>query len=385
MRTLYSFSADPPFVCAAAGVRLSPSLSMSARLCLRVTLLTVAQRGARADAAATGAAAQLASSGASLAPRFAWIVQPPASTQTATITATASPTVPVITPGSSVRRARVLRPPPPLYASWASKLSGKVAEGQAWLAAAKEEQTWRLRAQRAFLAVQSRIDVREEALGQVFVFAQRARKYEQEVQQAEDDIDAADATSKAALIQAASSDVVQRIAEPTSKITVPPPTEFALTFLFPSSTQAAVVRSYLHAFAVERQRFHSQRVLLFALLVPVTAAATILPGPNIFLAFVAYRLLGHYQAREGANELAKLVHKQQKEAGEVPTPATDAASAAVSPVAIPFVAPCDDVAPLELTLESYDDTSSIDDVQKYAQRGQMDQAGIEKTSQRWSA
>ncbi len=50
-------------------------------------------------------------------------------------------------------------------------------------------------------------------------------------------------------------------------------------------------------------RRSSRGILLNLLLLPFTAAMTLLPGPNVFFGWNAYRLISHYLAREGGRRI----------------------------------------------------------------------------------
>lgn len=56
-----------------------------------------------------------------------------------------------------------------------------------------------------------------------------------------------------------------------------------------------------------RSSYHTRWLYINTALLPVTAAAAVLPGPNVFFAWNAFRLFGHYQARRGAEEMTACV------------------------------------------------------------------------------
>jgi len=85
---------------------------------------------------------------------------------------------------------------------------------------------------------------------------------------------------------------------------------------FPSSSH---LHSYLLSYLSIRHSFHVRSLRFNVLLLPLTALAFILPGPNVFLAWNAYRCWAHYQAREGAAMLKRAVErriKQQDDEGD---------------------------------------------------------------------
>ncbi len=49
----------------------------------------------------------------------------------------------------------------------------------------------------------------------------------------------------------------------------------------------------------------SRGILINVLLLPVTAAMTPLPGPNVFFGWNAFRLISHYLAREGGKRILR--------------------------------------------------------------------------------
>jgi hypothetical protein len=78
-----------------------------------------------------------------------------------------------------------------------------------------------------------------------------------------------------------------------------------VVLLYPESLSAALVRRRFLRFLRRRSRAHARGMVLTALLLPVTAAMAILPGPNIFFAWNAYRLIAHALARQGARRVLR--------------------------------------------------------------------------------
>eukprot|EP01132_Coremiostelium_polycephalum_P005740 gene5740-7139_t len=75
----------------------------------------------------------------------------------------------------------------------------------------------------------------------------------------------------------------------------------ALTVYYPASIGQRRAHRYSRVVVRQRIQHHKLWIGINMLLIPVTFAATILPGPNVFLAYNLYRLYGHYQALKGCN------------------------------------------------------------------------------------
>ncbi len=78
-----------------------------------------------------------------------------------------------------------------------------------------------------------------------------------------------------------------------------------VVLLYPEPLSAALVRRRFLRFLRRRSRAHARGIALNALLLPVTAAMAILPGPNVFFAWNAYRLIAHALARQGARRVLR--------------------------------------------------------------------------------
>ena len=78
-----------------------------------------------------------------------------------------------------------------------------------------------------------------------------------------------------------------------------------IVLLHPDSLSAPLVRRRFFRFLRRRARAHARGVVLNALLLPVTAAMAILPGPNVFFAWNAYRLIAHLLAWRGARRVLR--------------------------------------------------------------------------------
>jgi Ser-tRNA(Ala) deacylase AlaX len=259
----------------------------------------------------------------------------------------------------------------------------------------------RARAHQAFLAVQSRIDARENAFAAVHLFVQRAHKHEEEVEKAEEAAELAQraasaaATTKALPVSssstASSSPAATSAASPNTSaaVAIPAPMNFTLTFLHPSSVPAASVRSYLRRFSAERMQFHTRRALLYAVLLPVTTLATVLPGPNVFFAAAAYRLLGHYQARQGAEEIIKLLGQDSSSKSSSSSDSGDNAAKGSKPSAETTASGADESLPsVELELQSFelDDTDAdACTLEQLCRKLQLDFAAAEATVARWKS
>src|SRR3954467_8174562 len=51
---------------------------------------------------------------------------------------------------------------------------------------------------------------------------------------------------------------------------------------------------------------HQKMMYVWGAAVPLTSMMTVLPGPNVFLAWNAFRLYSHYRALQGVRHLAAL-------------------------------------------------------------------------------
>ena len=71
-----------------------------------------------------------------------------------------------------------------------------------------------------------------------------------------------------------------------------------LKILYPPTLTVDAVRTDFMQLATKEQS-HKIRAMLCLGLVPITSLATLLPGPNVFLAYNLYRLYGHYNAWKG--------------------------------------------------------------------------------------
>ncbi len=78
-----------------------------------------------------------------------------------------------------------------------------------------------------------------------------------------------------------------------------------IVLLHPGSLSASLVRRRFLRFLRRRARAHARGIVLNAVLLPVTAAMAILPGPNVFFAWNAYRLIAHVLARQGARRVLR--------------------------------------------------------------------------------
>jgi len=78
-----------------------------------------------------------------------------------------------------------------------------------------------------------------------------------------------------------------------------------VVLVYPEPLSAALVRRRFLRFLRRRARAHARGMVLNALLLPVTAAMAILPGPNVFFAWNVYRLIAHALARQGARRVLR--------------------------------------------------------------------------------
>jgi len=147
-----------------------------------------------------------------------------------------------------------------------TKARAALDDGQRWLAAGAVG-TWRHRGHVAFVSLQRRIDAREEALGLVQAFVQRAEDEERRIERMEREAEemaaqtgqmaaqaaesSADAASPVgtAVVPSSSTSAAAAAAASPSLTPAPPASTFVLTLLYPSSVPAASVRAYLQTFS----------------------------------------------------------------------------------------------------------------------------------------
>jgi hypothetical protein len=81
--------------------------------------------------------------------------------------------------------------------------------------------------------------------------------------------------------------------------------ETEIVLLVPASLSAGLVRRRFLRFLRRRARAHARGIVFNVLLLPVTAAMALLPGPNVFFAWNAYRLIAHALAWQGARRVLR--------------------------------------------------------------------------------
>ncbi|EAL69754.1 hypothetical protein DDB_G0275377 [Dictyostelium discoideum AX4] len=79
----------------------------------------------------------------------------------------------------------------------------------------------------------------------------------------------------------------------------------SFTIYYPSNIGYRRANRFSQVLMRQKIRFHQKWMIINSLLIPITFAATILPGPNIFLAYNLYRLYGHFQALKGCTNLSR--------------------------------------------------------------------------------
>ncbi|KAN0037261.1 hypothetical protein ACTFIV_002599 [Dictyostelium citrinum] len=79
----------------------------------------------------------------------------------------------------------------------------------------------------------------------------------------------------------------------------------SFTIFYPSNIGYRRANRFSQVLMRQKIRFHQKWMIINSLLIPITFAATILPGPNIFLAYNLYRLYGHFQALKGCTNLSR--------------------------------------------------------------------------------
>ncbi|KAJ3225292.1 hypothetical protein HK099_007027 [Clydaea vesicula] len=81
-------------------------------------------------------------------------------------------------------------------------------------------------------------------------------------------------------------------------------------FLYPSKLDNVELLNHLKSFAVEKMVMHQKYLYLSILVLPVSISFSILPGPNLPLAYNAFRLYSHYYALHGAKSLKYLAENK---------------------------------------------------------------------------
>jgi hypothetical protein len=174
-----------------------------------------------------------------------------------------------------------------------------VAEGQAWMDAGKPGSfPARLKSLVEWMLAQ--IDRREGVLKEIDGFMQDCVMAAETQKERQSDSSAVHSTDSSL---AASS--------PRARV----------AFRHPAGVTSAEAASSARAFLAERITYHTRWQTVTILLLPVTSAAFIIPGPNIFLAWNAFRLYGHYTARRGALQLEECIRRSSMTETETSAPA----------------------------------------------------------------
>ena len=273
---------------------MAAAVSAASRTQLRIVLITARrtlnQAAAPPVAAVLPLTAQLKSVPAPPT-AFVWLLAPPLPEHTSH---PRSIHIPLHAPTRPRPRA--------FYSAWLSTASLKartaLAEGEAWLESpdikAGSIRAW---AARGFAAIKSSIDPGEIMLGRFNKFCDAAVTAAAVEQQP--NADNASAPTQPVLTTAG-----------TKQSTLLPSEPFVLTLQYPGEIDSAHLRTSIMSFLSLRQSFHTRRLYLLGALLPFTLVATVLPGPNVFLAFCAFRMFGHSQARDGAKKLKALIQQQ---------------------------------------------------------------------------
>jgi hypothetical protein len=77
----------------------------------------------------------------------------------------------------------------------------------------------------------------------------------------------------------------------------------ALEVTYPSGISPHYVRRRLRLLLLHKTMAHRRWIIINSLLIPVTCAMTIVPGPNVFLAWNGYRLFSHIRAWRGGQRV----------------------------------------------------------------------------------
>lgn len=77
----------------------------------------------------------------------------------------------------------------------------------------------------------------------------------------------------------------------------------SIEIVYPEGVSARFVERRWRRMLRGRRLKHSRGIVLNLCLLPVTAAATVIPGPNVFVAWNGFRLYSHVMARRGADRV----------------------------------------------------------------------------------
>jgi hypothetical protein len=75
--------------------------------------------------------------------------------------------------------------------------------------------------------------------------------------------------------------------------------------LYPAMCKEKWVRRLFRRFIRRQTRHHRRWLIVNLLLLPVTGAMMIVPGPNVFFGWNAYRFISHYLAHEGGKRVRR--------------------------------------------------------------------------------
>jgi len=73
----------------------------------------------------------------------------------------------------------------------------------------------------------------------------------------------------------------------------------------PPQYQEKWVRRHFRRFTRRQLHYHQRWLVINFLLLPLTGAMMVLPGPNVFFGWNAFRLISHYLAREGGKRVQR--------------------------------------------------------------------------------
>ncbi|EGG25334.1 hypothetical protein DFA_03583 [Cavenderia fasciculata] len=102
--------------------------------------------------------------------------------------------------------------------------------------------------------------------------------------------------------------IVDKQQQSTSTSTSSSSSETLFKILYPSNLGERRAFKYTGVVVRQRASYHKFWSIVHTLMIPFTVAATILPGPNVFLAYNIYRLYSHLTAIKGTNNLKKLLN-----------------------------------------------------------------------------
>jgi hypothetical protein len=73
--------------------------------------------------------------------------------------------------------------------------------------------------------------------------------------------------------------------------------------VYPPQSQEKWIRRMFRRFIRKQLRYHERWLVINFLVLPLTGVMMVIPGPNVFFGWNAFRLISHYLAREGGKRV----------------------------------------------------------------------------------